>query len=216
MKAVIIGATGLTGSLLIEKISSDRRFDEIIAFVRKIPEKRGNSLILKTISFNEIEKEKFKADAAFTCLGTTIKTAGSREKFREVDLTYNLSFARACRKNGVNRFILLSSLGADPSSGIFYNRIKGELEEAITALDFEYLSIIRPSLLEGPRGEWRTGEFIARKLMKVFNPLLVGTLRKYRSVSIDALTKVMINEAFREEPGVKIIENDKILSSGRS
>ncbi len=212
MKAVIIGATGLTGSRLLEKIAASDKFTSVTAIVR-----RGGAAEQKKISYNitdfgKLASLKFKADTAFSCLGTTIKNAGNRDNFRRVDFTYNLEFARACRKNGVERFILLSAMSADPVSRIFYSRTKGELEEEIKKLGFRYLTIVRPSLLEGPRTEWRSGEFIARKFMKVINPILVGKLKKFRSVDIEQLTDVMLSEASRQDTGLKIIESDEIIS----
>jgi len=211
MKAIIIGATGMTGSLLLSKLETTKKFNSITALVRR-EIKSDTGILYKTINFEDLPGLKLKADAAFSCLGTTIKSAGSKENFRKVDFTYNLDFAGMCRKNGIERFILLSALGADPDSKIFYNRIKGELEKEVKSIGFKYLTIIRPSLLEGPRKEWRTGEFIARKIMKIFNPLLAGNLKKYRSVSIDDITDIMIKESFRKEPGIIIIENDEIIS----
>jgi len=213
MKAIIIGATGMTGSLLVSKLEKLKEFKSITALVRR-EMKSDTGTIYKNINFEDLTALKIKADAAFSCLGTTIKSAGSRENFRKADFTYNLDFARMCRKNGIERFILLSAIGADPDSKIFYNRTKGELEKEIKAIGFKYLTIIRPSLLEGPRKEWRTGEFIARKIMKIFNPLLMGNFKKYRSVSIDDITDIMIKESFREEPGIKIIENNEIVERG--
>lgn len=116
------------------------------------------------------------------------------------------------QKNGVERFILLSAMGADPASRIFYSSVKGELEEEVKKLGFRYLTIVRPSLLEGPRTEWRRGEFIARKIMKVINPVFIGKLKKFRSVNIEQLIDMMIKEALRKDTGVRIIENDEIIS----
>lgn len=211
MKAVIIGATGLTGSLLTEKIAASDRFTSVTALARREGGINKKKISYKITDFENLSGLKIKADSAFSCLGTTIKTAGSSENFRKVDFTYNLEFARVCRKNGIERFILLSALGADPGSRVFYSRVKGELEEEIKSLGFRYLTIVRPSLLEGPRAEWRSGEYIARKIMKLINPLLAGRLKKFRSVNIEALTDVMLNEAYRKEPGIRIIENDEIL-----
>jgi uncharacterized protein YbjT (DUF2867 family) len=121
-------------------------------------------------------------------------------------------FAEACKEAGVEKFVLLSALGADSRSSIFYNRVKGELEDAVTNLNFKSLTILRPSLLEGPRAEIRPGEQLARKIMNILNPLMIGGLRKYRSVDIDKVTSTMAEAAILEAPGVRIIGNEEILS----
>lgn len=212
MKSIIIGATGLTGSLLLEKIAASDNFTSVTAIVRRDGTTQHKKISYNITDFEKIAALKFQADTAFSCLGTTIKTVGNRENFRKVDFTYNLEFARACKKNGVERFILLSAMGADPASRIFYSSVKGELEEEVKKLGFRYLTIVRPSLLEGPRTEWRRGEFIARKIMKVINPVFIGKLKKFRSVNIEQLIDMMIKEALRKDTGVRIIENDEIIS----
>ena len=212
MKAVIAGATGLTGSTLTLELLAKNEFSGITCLVRTLPEEIQNGLTYIQTDFDMIHYEKFKADAAFTCLGTTIKNAGSKENFYRVDFHYNLMFAEVCREMGVERFVLLSALGANSKSSIFYNRVKGELEEAIINLNFKSLTIVRPSLLEGPRIESRPGELSARKAMAILNPLLTGGLRRYRSVNVDKIASAMAEAAILASPGVRIIENEEILT----
>lgn len=212
MKAVIAGATGLTGSTLVYELLARDEFTEITCLVRNIPEFEAKGLKFIQTDFDMIHYEKFSADAAFTCLGTTIKNAGSKENFYRVDYHYNLMFAEACKEQGVERFILMSALGANSKSSVFYNRVKGELEEAIINLDFKSLTILRPSLLEGPRTEERRGELFARKAMNILNPLLVGGLRRYRSVDVNKIASAMSEAAILNSPGVRIIENEEILT----
>lgn len=212
MKAILAGATGLTGSTLALELLSRDEFTEIICPVRTIPEEVQKGLKYIQTDFDMIHYEKFTADAAFTCLGTTIKNAGSKENFYRVDYHYNLMFAEACRQRGVERFVLMSALGADSRSSVFYNRVKGELEEAVIALDFKSLTIVRPSLIEGPRTEKRPGELFARKAMRVINPLLTGKLKRYRSVEVDRIATAMAEAAILNHPGVRYIENDEILT----
>lgn len=212
MKAVIAGATGLTGSTLAYELLTRDEFTQITCLVRNIPEEIQEGLKYIQTDFDMIHYKKFKADTAFTCLGTTIKNAGSRENFYRVDYHYNLMFAEACKEQGVERFVLMSALGANSKSSVFYNRVKGELEEAIINLDFKSLTIVRPSLLEGPREEHRPGELFARKAMNILNPLLVGGLRRYRSVEVDKIASVMAEAAILNIPGVRIIENEEILT----
>jgi uncharacterized protein YbjT (DUF2867 family) len=212
MKAVIAGATGLTGSELALELLARDEFTGVTCLVRKAPEEKQKGLTYIETDFDMIHYEKFKADAAFTCLGTTIKNAGSRENFYRVDFHYNLMFAEACREAGVERFVLMSALGANSKSSVFYNRVKGELEEAIINLNFKSLTIVRPSLLEGPRKEPRPGELSARKAMKIINHLLIGSFRRYRSVDVDKVTSAMAEAAILNHPGVRYIENEEILT----
>lgn len=212
MKAVIAGATGLTGSTLSLELLARDEFSEITCLVRNFPDDIQIGLTYIPIDFDMIHYKKFNADTAFTCLGTTIKNAGSRENFYRVDYHYNLMFAEACKEQGVERFVLLSALGANSRSSVFYNRVKGELEEAIINLNFKSLTIVRPSLLEGPRIESRPGEEAARKAMKILNPLLVCGFKKYRSVDVDKIASAMAEAAILNHPGVRYIENDEILS----
>ncbi len=212
MKAVIAGSTGLTGSSLTFELLARDEFTDITCLVRTVPEEKQKGLTFIKTDFDMIHYEKFKADTAFSCLGTTIKNAGSKENFYRVDFHYNLMFAEACKNHGVERFILMSALGADSKSSIFYNRVKGELEEAIINLNFKSLTIVRPSLLEGPRIESRPGELIFRKVMSFMNPLLIGGLRRYRSINVDKIATAMAEAAILNHPGVRIIENEELIT----
>jgi len=212
MKAIIAGATGLTGSTLALELLALDQFTEITCLVRTIPDEKEKGLNYIATDFDLIHYKNFKADTAFTCLGTTLKKAGSKENFYRVDFHYNLMFAEACRNQGVERFILLSALGADSKSSIFYNRVKGELEDAIINLGFKSLTILRPSLLEGPRIESRPGELFARKTMNIINPLLICRLKKYRSVNVDKISTAMAEAAILNYPDLRIIENEEILT----
>ena len=210
MNAVIIGATGLTGTELTSKLLSKNEFSEITCIVRNIPSDKKNGVNYIQTDFEVITNIKFKADTAFTCLGSTMKKAKTKENFYRIDYHYNLMFAKICKITGVKRFILVSSLGANSKSSIFYNRVKGELEDAIIDLNFESLTIIRPSVLEGNRIEYRRGEIFLRKLMKIINPVLIGKLRRYRSVKIEYVVNAMVDAATADDSGVRIIENEEI------
>ncbi len=205
MKALVIGGTGLTGKILIEKLLADERCDHIIAPVRKEIISDNPKLEYRKIDFKFSEMEEFEGDVAFSCLGTTMGHAGSRDNFRLVDHSYNLNFARACSGSGVRKFIIISAIGANSRSRVFYSRIKGELEDDLRDLNFDSLVIIRPSLLEGPREQFRLSELISRKIMKIINPVLIGNLRKYRSVKVEDVADAMISAAFRDTEKVELI-----------
>ena len=134
-------------------------------------------------------------------LGTTIKKAGSQDAFRKVDYNYALNAASLARKAGAKACILMSAIGASPKSSVFYSRVKGELEEAIRALGFSYLSIYQPSLLLGQRQEHRTAEGLGMAVMPVANRALVGPLRKYRAIEAETIAAAMANEISRIDSG---------------
>ena len=133
-------------------------------------------------------------DSIVCCLGTTIKKAGSQQQFRKVDLGYPLKAAELGRSQGARAFILMSAIGASSSSTIFYNRVKGELEDSLRELSYPYLSIYHPSLLLGDRREHRTAEALGIKAMPLVNRLLIGPLDKYRGIEAKTVASAMVNE----------------------
>jgi len=145
--------------------------------------------------------EIFHVDVLVCCLGTTIKKAGSQDAFRKVDYSYALNAARLAKEAGAKACILMSAIGASPKSSVFYSRVKGELEEAIRALGFSYLSIYQPSLLLGQRQEHRTAEGLGMAVMPVANRALVGPLRKYRAIEAETIAAAMANEISRIDSG---------------
>jgi len=154
-------------------------------------------------------------DDAYCCLGTTIRQAGSPEKFRAVDHAAVLAFAWAARRRGAQRFFVVSSLGADPGSRVFYSRVKGETEQALQVLDFQTLAIFRPSLLLGHRVRPRLGERVFAALLWVADPLLLGPLRKYRSIRADVVARAMLRCSFGEGArGVLVYLSDEIQDLG--
>ena len=152
------------------------------------------------------------ADVVFCALGTTIKKAGSQGAFRRVDFGYVKALADSSHAAGAQQFVIVSSVGADPESRNFYLRVKGEAEQAITALPFTAVHIFRPSLLLGERSESRTGEALGRALMPVINPLLIGGLRNYRAVRAAQVARAMLAAPLRGVPGVHTYEYDQITA----
>lgn len=147
MKALIIGATGATGKDLVQKLSQDKDFEEIHAFVRKPVTSISEKVKFHVVNFEKPEewKDLVKGDVAFSCLGTTLKDAGSKEAQRKVDFDYQLQFAKTAKENGVEDFVLVSAYGANPNSKIFYSRMKGELEEEVKKLHFNKITIFQPN-----------------------------------------------------------------------
>jgi uncharacterized protein YbjT (DUF2867 family) len=207
--AVIAGATGLVGSELLLQLLDDPRYARVIALVRRASPLAHSKLSMIMADFLHPEDAlgDTRVDDVFCCLGTTMAKAGTREKFYEVDYQFPLALARATQALGASQFLLVSALGAKKTSAIFYNRVKGEVEEAINKLGFHTLHIFRPSLLLGPRLEKRAGEGAAKLLYKVFGPLVP---MKYKGVEAGTVARAMRACASEERDGLFVHESDKI------
>ncbi|WP_332021421.1 NAD(P)H-binding protein, partial [Kaistella sp.] len=166
MKALVIGATGATGKDLVSQLLTDKGYDEVNVFVRRPLAVENPKLKTHIVNFDKPEewKDLVKGDVAFSCLGTTLKAAGSKEAQRKVDYEYQYNFAKAAKENEVEDYILVSSYGANPKSKLFYSRMKGELEQSIKDLHFNKLTIFQPGMLERRDSE-RTGEVLGGKII---------------------------------------------------
>ena len=193
--SIIAGSTGLIGGNVI-KVLSNKKQSAIALTRRSIPNLPPN-ITEMIIDFDAFEKNGSlpSCNNVFICLGTTIKTAGSKENFRKVDIDYCLSIARKAKESGAETLSLISSIGANSSSKNFYLRTKGELEESIQSLGFSTVNIFRPSFLVGERSEKRLAEKIAINLAKIMDLFLIGTASKYRSVKAESLAKTMVLKA---------------------
>lgn len=213
MVAVVVGASGLTGSVLLYKLLEDSLFTKIISISRATIAVKSPRLQQVNIEFDHLKDliDAFKADIAFCCLGTTMKKAQSRASFLKVDYDYILDFAVLCKKNGVKHFILTSSIGADMKASNFYLQTKGRVEAEVLAMSFDKCTVFRPSILAGNRKEPRFGEKIGLWLVRGFSFLLVGRFKKYRATDIDVLTEKMIAYAHSQSEGYVVVENDKII-----
>ena len=190
MKALIIGATGATGKDLLQKLMDDHHFTEIHVFGRKATNLSNEKVFGHVVDFEKPEtwKDLVKGDVAFSCLGTTLKDAGSKEAQRKVDFDYQLNFAKAAKENNVEDFVLISAYGANPNSKIFYSRMKGELEEEVKKLHFNKLTIFNPGMLER-KNSARTGEVLGSRIIKFANKLGLFESQKPLPTSILALFK---------------------------
>jgi len=148
----------------------------------------------------------------YCCLGTTIKKAGSQDAFRRVDHDYVVALAQAAKQAGARRFLLVSALGANPRSHIFYNRVKGEVERDVSAVAFAAVHIFRPSLLLGERAESRPLERLGTLAFGVLAPLLVGPLRPYRPIAAEAVAQAMVRAALGEGTGVRVHYYDEMTA----
>ncbi len=214
--ALLLGASGLVGGHCLQLLLEDEAYAKVAVWVRKPLALRHPQLEQLVVDFARLESyaELAKANDVFCCLGTTIKKAGSQEAFRQVDFTYPLEIAKIAAANGAEQFLLVSSLGANPKSAIFYSRVKGEVEAAITPLPFRAIHIFRPSLLLGERQEMRLGEKIGEKVAGAFSFLLSGPLRKYRPIHARVVAAAMIAVAKQNLAGVNIFESERIQEVG--
>lgn len=205
MDILLAGATGLVGGLCLQRLLSDPAFSRVVVLVRRPLETTHPKLEQHVVDFAQLDTVRplFKVDKVMCALGTTIKQAGSQERFREVDHDYPLQLARLGLAQGARHFLLVSALGANAKSGVFYNRVKGEVEADIRALGWPQLTIVRPSLLLGERQEFRLGEEVGKRLAF----LVPG---KYRPVQAGDVAKVLVEAARRDKPGVEVIESDEI------
>lgn len=208
MKAAIAGSTGFIGTHLIELLTSDDTFTSVDVLSRRpleLPEK-----------FNVVEGDLSKAelspelDVAFCALGTTMATAGSKAAFYHVDHDLVIGFAEKAKKARARTFVLVSSLGADANSSNYYLKVKGEVEQNLEKIGFNSLLILRPSMLMGDRKEFRLGERIGKGVMTLFNPLMLGSLRKYRGIHGLTVAKAMLKLAKEELSGVHVLESDSL------
>lgn len=210
--AIIIGSSGLVGSNLVNELLDSPRFDSVIALVRK--HTFDSHPKLKEIIFdfdNEAAIESLEpVNHIFCCLGTTIKKAGSKEAFRFVDYELPLRFAYWAEKTNANSFSVVTAMGANSNSSIFYNKVKGELEDQLKKRILPKTHIFQPSLIMGPRKELRIGEMVGKALMTLISPFMIGSLKKYRGIHAQTIAKGMVYHLDNSENGVTVFESDKI------
>jgi uncharacterized protein YbjT (DUF2867 family) len=216
IEAWVAGATGLVGRALVGELCRRISSGNVTALVRRPEGRKEPRFEERVVAFDRLELELagMKATHVFSCLGTTMAKAGSKEAFRRVDYDYPLALGRAARAAGARKFLLVSALGADPKSSIFYNRVKGEIERALAELKFPELHVFRPSLLLGVREERRPAERLAMALAKPVGSLLIGRLKKYRAIDGAAVARAMAAVALdvRARPGATVYESDRIAS----
>lgn len=209
--ALILGSSGLVGNELLNLLVTSKDYDRIISIGRKstaISVGKIEEIIIDFKNINQVILPKI--DDVFCCLGTTIKKAGSKEKFRQVDLEYVVSSGRLGLKNGAKILLVVSAVGADETSSFFYNRVKGEMERLVLNLGFESVYIFRPSLLGGKRTEFRLGEKIGTLLMQLVGWLMIGKLKRYKIVLASKVARHMIQSAQNSAEGNYFLESENI------
>ena len=206
---MIIGGTGLVGKELTTLLLADERYSKVVLLVRKPLATLHQKLVQVAYNFDHPDTSVVVADELFSCLGTTIKDAGNKTAFYKVDHDYIVDTAKAGFKNGIKKFALVSSMGADKKSRIFYNKTKGETEDAVSTIGFEAIFIFRPSLLLGSRANKRIGESIAQFLMSA---LAFAIPRKYKAIKGSQVARAMVAVMNSDYEGVHIFESDAIAS----
>lgn len=195
--AIILGATGLTGSLLLEKLLKDDRYKTIKLFSRKeidgLPSK-VKQFVGDIVELKHFKKD-FTADEVFCCIGTTAKKTPDKTLYKKIDFGIPVTAAKLSKENGIPSFLVVSTLGANATSSIFYNKTKGEMEQAVRLEKIEKTHILQPSIIGGNRQEKRIGEKIALGLFKLLQPLFFGKLKKYRITEAEDIAQAMINLA---------------------
>lgn len=210
--AVVIGATGLTGSNLVNLLLHSPDFDKVKVLLRKPVLKQREGLEIIIVDFEDEEglAAALHGDILFCCIGTTRRKAGSQEQFRQVDFNIPVRCATLAKRQGFSQFLLMSSVGANVNSRFFYLRTKGETEQAVTKLSFRSLHIFRPSALLGKRLDMRPGAILGQWLVQVFYFLLQGRWKKYRAIKASTVAKSMIAAAGKGEAGTHVYESDAI------
>lgn len=209
--ALVCGATGLVGRACVRRLLDDPAYARVAVLVRRPWPDAASRLVQHVVDFDRLDEHAaaLEADHVYCALGTTMRKAGSRERFRRVDLEYPRAVARLAFERGARHFGLVSALGANPSSRIFYNRVKGETEAAIRAVGFASAAILRPAVLLGPRDEVRIAESIGKVLSFALPPAA-------RPVRADDVAAVMVWLAKEERPGCRVVESREIRALARS
>jgi len=208
----IIGASGLIGNEVLRLAMENKEIERVTIFVRKSLHLNNPKLIEEITDFknlNNLEK-KINGDALICCLGTTRKKTPNLEEYKMIDFNLTINLAQIAKKQNIEQVHLISAIGANPKSKIFYNRLKGETEEALINIEFPQTFIYRPSLLIGKRNEYRFGELLAQKLSPIFDVLLFGSLKKYHSISASDIAKTIVNRVLHKGQKVEVLEYNEI------
>ena len=213
---IIAGSSGLVGKEVVKQLLNDPMCKEMILLVRRSAQIQHEKVkeIMFDFSAQEYKLENIQPDAMFICIGTTMKIAKTKEAFKEVDLHIPVKLGKLAKTLGIADVSVISAMGANGKSAFFYNRVKGEMESQLIAMNFPHLTIVRPSLLIGEREEFRFGERFAEKLYCTL-PFLYP--KKYQPVEASAVARAIINENFKHEAQkLNIIENKRIHEISRN
>ncbi len=215
--ALIAGATGLTGSNLLPLLLESEDYQKVYVLSRRPIEIDHPKAELILSDFSNLAQDipDTTIDDVFCCLGTTIKTAGSKEAFRQVDYHHCLEVATQSLARGASHFLVISALGANPKALSFYSKTKGELENALKSLDYSSLTILQPSLLDGERTEHRSAEELSLKILRPFKSITEKIIPRYAPISVQEVAATLFYCATHSKPGLDVIESDQIRDIAR-
>ena len=209
--AIVLGATGLTGGLLLDKLIKDDNYKAIKVFTRRPTGNKSpkvKEFVIDLLLLNKFATD-FIADEVFCCIGTTAKKTKDKVVYRSIDYGIPITAAKLAKRNGIEVFTVISAMGANVESNVFYNKTKGEMEALVLEQKIKYTYILRPSLIKGNRLESRFGEDVGNFIANFINPFLIGSLRKYRSIRADTIAIAMKN-IVRLKPEKSVILSNKI------
>ncbi len=211
-KAVIAGASGLVGGELLQNLLHENFYDEVLVLVRKELPLQHKKLVQLVVDFEKLDqiKHSITGYALFCCLGSTRSKTPDLITYRKIDYDYPVKLAQIAKQNNMLQYHLVSAIGANSNSANFYSKMKGETEEAIQRIKLNTTRIYRPSLLTGQRTELRLVERIASGIFKIINPLLIGGLKKYRSIPGATVARAMFKQSLNKDEGVFIHPSDHI------
>lgn len=217
MNIAIVGATGLIGNEVLSKAIEDKRINEILLFQRKPSKQQSPKITEFIVSLDELEKVEVqkKVDVFICALGTTIKKVKTKEAFRKVDFDFVLNAAKLAKKNNCKHFIVVSAIGSNKNSKVFYSKVKGEMEESLKALAFDSLDILQPSFLQGNREEFRFGERLALVFVSVLNPFMIGPLRPYAGIKAETMAQAILFLAFKSQSAVNVHTKSSIEKNAK-
>jgi uncharacterized protein YbjT (DUF2867 family) len=210
--AIILGANGLVGSQLLHLLLKSDQYDKVTAIGRRFEVIEHPKLEILFIDFKDLHKswDKFRCDDMFYCIGTTMAIAKKKSVFKNVEYDYCVNIAKIAHHNRVKQFLVISAKGANANSRIFYNKIKGEIEDTLVSIGFESLQIFRPALLLGKREEYRFLESVAQSFFKIINFALIGFLKSIKAMPAKKLAEVMLQVAIENPEGVNVYSNKQI------
>lgn len=209
--AIILGATGLTGGLLLQELLHDKRYDKIKLFSRSkvaVNDKKIEEHLIDLFKLDDHKKD-FTANEVYCCIGTTKSKTPDEETYRKIDYGIPVNAAKISKENGIENFLVVSALGADENSKMFYNKTKGEMERDVLSQNIKNTYLFQPSLIAGDRVENRFFENLAKNVMKVLNKVMVGPLKKYRSIHPQTVAKAMVLVA-NDKYSKRVIPSDEI------
>ena len=215
--AIILGATGLTGSYVLDELLNNPEYTKVIVFSRRPLEIENEKLQVFECDVLNLEEQKdyFKADEVYVCIGTTNNKTPNKKLYRDIDFGIPVTAAQLCRENRIDNIAVMSSLGANSKSSVFYTKTKGEMEESVLEMEIPNTYLLRPAMIMGPRKERRLGETLGKMLTFIINPLLQGSLKKYKGIHAETIAKAMINLCNEKSDLKEIIESDKIWEIAR-